>query len=136
MSRFILAALMAVASLQAGAADLTIAIDGVASADGKLMIALYNDAGAFPDKPLRVQAAPAAAGTVKVEVKDLPPGEYVFAVYHDANGNGKLDRNAAGMPTEDYAFSNNALGRRGPPAFAEARIVLPEAGVTSSVNLR
>jgi uncharacterized protein (DUF2141 family) len=135
MSKRIFAALIAAAALPAGAADLTIAIEGVASADGQLLVALYDDAGAFPGKPLRAIAVPAAAGLVRVQVKDLPAGDYAFAVYHDANGNGKLDRNVVGMPTEDYAFSNNALGKRGPPAFADARIALPDAGATSSVSL-
>ena len=136
MSRFILAALIATAAMRAGAADLTIAVEGVASADGKLMVALYNDGGAFPGKPLRAFAVAAKAGEVQVQVKDLPAGNYAFALYHDANDNGKMDRNAVGVPIEDYAFSNNALGKQGPPAFAEARFAVPEGVSTTKVNLR
>jgi uncharacterized protein (DUF2141 family) len=47
-----------------------------------------------------------------------------------------MDRNMVGMPTEDYAFSNNAMGKRGAPRFEDARIVLPEIGATATVNLR
>lgn len=118
------------------AADLTISVDGVASAEGQLMVALYNSADTFRGKPYRALTAPAAAGTVKLEVKDLPSGDYAFALYHDANGNNKLDMNAVGMPVEDYAFSNNAMGKRGAPSYADARFSLPAAGVAVSVNLR
>lgn len=118
------------------AADLTISVDGVASADGQLMVALYNSADTFRGKPYRALTAPASAGTVKLEVKDLPPGDYAFALYHDANGNNKLDMNAVGMPVEDYAFSNNAMGKRGAPSYADARFPLPAAGAAVSVNLR
>jgi uncharacterized protein (DUF2141 family) len=127
---------IAAAAVPAGAADLTIAIDGVASAGGKVMVALYDSTGPFPGKPMRAAAVPATAGAVQVQIKDLPAGDYAFAVYHDANDNGKLDRNAVGMPVEDYAFSNNALGKHGPPAFADARFAVPAAGATARVNLR
>jgi uncharacterized protein (DUF2141 family) len=135
MNQLMIAVLFA-ATLPAYAADLTIRVDGVASADGDIKIALYTSADSFLSKPLRGLQAPAHAGTVEVKVDDLPPGDYAFAVYHDANGNGKMDRNMVGMPTEDYAFSNNAVGKRGAPRYDDARIALPAAGAVASVNLR
>jgi uncharacterized protein (DUF2141 family) len=120
----------------AAAADLTITVDDVASADGQLMVALYNSADTFRGKPYRALSAPASAGTVKLEVKDLPAGDYAFALYHDANRNGKLDMNALGMPAEDYAFSNNAMGKRGAPSYEDARFQVPAAGAAASVSLR
>jgi uncharacterized protein (DUF2141 family) len=118
------------------AADLAINIDGVASADGQVMVAVFNSADTFPAKPLRAVAAPAHEGAMQLLVTELPAGDYALAVYHDANGNGKLDRNSVGMPTEDYAFSNNAFGKRGAPSFEDARIVLPADGASTRVNLR
>jgi uncharacterized protein (DUF2141 family) len=135
MNKLMLALLFA-ATLPAYAADLTIRIDGVASADGDIKIALYNSADGFLSKSVRGLQAPAHIGTVEVKVADLPPGDYAFAVYHDANGNGKMDRNMVGMPTEDYAFSNNAVGKRGAPRYEDARIVLPADGAVATVNLR
>lgn len=120
----------------AGAADLTITVDGVASADGRVMVALYNSADTFRGKPYRALVAPASAGAVTLEVKDLPAGDYAFAAYHDANHNGKLDLNAVGMPVEDYAFSNNAMGKRGPASYDDARFQVPAGGAAASVNLR
>jgi uncharacterized protein (DUF2141 family) len=130
------AILAATASTPSRAADLTIAVTGVASAQGQIMVALYNSADTFQIKPYRAVVAPAAAGTVQIAVKDLPAGDYAFALYHDANGNGKLDRNLIGMPTEDYAFSNNAMGKQRPPAYEAARFQVPAAGAVASVSLR
>ena len=130
-----LAFLLAAAGASAGAADLTITVEGVASADGRLMVSLYNSAETFRGKPYRARMVPASSGVATLEVKDLPAGDYAFAIYHDANGNGKLDMNAVGMPVEDYAFSNNALANRGAPAYEDARFQVPAGGAAVSVNL-
>ena len=131
-----LAFLFAAASASASAGDLTITVEGVASADGRLMVALYNSAETFRGKPALARMAPASAGAVTLAFKELPAGDYAFAVYHDANGNGKLDLNAVGMPVEDYAFSNNAMGNRSAPSYEDARFQVPAGGAAVSVNLR
>lgn len=120
----------------AGAAELTIHIDDVKSATGNLMVAVYSSAGTFLKKPDNGTGAAAAASDNKVVFKDLPAGEYAFAVYHDANSNGKMDKNVIGIPTEDYAFSNNAMGKMGPPNYDDAKFVLPAAGATVRVSLK
>lgn len=120
----------------AGAADLTIHVDDVKAAGGKIEVALYNSAGAFMTKAIASGRAAASKAANTVVLKDLPAGEYAFVVFHDANSNDKLDKNLLGIPTEDYAFSNNALGKMGPPSFDQARFTLPAAGATMRVSLR
>lgn len=118
------------------AADLTVHVDDVKAAGGNLMIAVYNSEGTFLKQPAKGTGAPAAAGANTLVFKDLPEGEYAFAVYHDANSNGKMDKNIVGIPTEDYAFSNNALGKMGPPSFASAKFAMPAAGASVRVSLK
>jgi uncharacterized protein (DUF2141 family) len=120
----------------AHAADLTILIDDVKPVGGNLMVALYNSPDGFLKKPAKGNGIPAAAVDNKVVFKDLPEGEYAFAIYHDANSNGKMDKNLIGMPTEDYAFSNNALGKMGPPSYDMAKFIVPAAGATVRVTLK
>jgi len=55
-----------------------------------------------------------------VVLTNLDPGPYTIILFHDENGNGKLDKNALGVPTEPYGFSNNVLGFLGPPAYKKA----------------
>lgn len=124
------------AASQASAADLIIHVDDVKAAGGRIEVALYSSAGSFLKTVAGAAATAASHGPNTVVLKDLPAGEYAFAVFHDANSNGKLDRNLVGIPTEDYAFSNNALGRMGPPSFDQARFTLHAAGATLRVSLR
>lgn len=119
----------------AGAADLTIRIDDVSSADGSVMVAMYNSAGAFLKKPLSSAMEKAVKGSTTVVIKDLPAGEYAYAIFHDGNANGKMDANMMGIPTEDYAFSNNAVGKMGPPKYDNAKFTLPAGGLTATVSL-
>ena len=139
MNAFIQSALFSAAMLAgslAGAADLTIGVDDVKAAEGAVMVAVFNSEGTFLKAATKGGRAPATPNGTMVVVKDLPEGEYAFAVYHDANGNGKMDKNILGIPTEDYAFSNNALGKMGPPSYASAKFTLPAAGASLRVSVK
>jgi uncharacterized protein (DUF2141 family) len=78
----------------------------------------------------------AAGERLEVLFPGLPPGKYAVSAYADANGNGRLDRNFLGMPSEQYGFSNNARGRFGPPAFAEAAVELGDGTVAQTIQLQ
>ena len=123
MPRALPAALLCLAlaaALPATAATLTIEVQQVA-APGDLMVAVFDQAGQWLKQPLRGLRQAAAAGTMTVQVPDLPDGDYAVSLFVDRNANGKLDSNAMGMPTEPYAFSNDAAGNFGPPSFDKAR---------------
>lgn len=135
MKNLIATTALLLASQFACAADLLIEVTDVKSAEGKVMVALF-DAQGFLKRPVKAASAPAVQGTNKVVLTDVPEGEYAFAVYHDANDNGKMDKNMIGIPTEDYGFSNNALGKMGPPSFDSARFALTAAGATARVSLK
>lgn len=132
----IAAALLLFAAGAARAADLTVRIDDVRAAQGKLMVAVYDSAEGFLKRPAKAAHAVAAEGQVTVLIRDLPAGEYGIALFHDANGNGKMDRNAMGIPSEDYAFSNNARGMMGPPSFEQVKFTVPADGATATISLR
>ena len=75
-----------------------------------------NDPNRFAAVALKANAARKSA----VVLTNLDPGQYAIILFHDENGNGKLDKNALGVPTEPYGFSNNVQGFLGPPAFRSA----------------
>lgn len=130
------AALLFLAAGASHAADLTIHVDHVDSAAGQVMVALFDDAGHFLKQPLRTASAHADTAGATVVFKDVPAGDYGFAVFHDANANGKMDANAMGIPLEQIAFSNNAQGHMGPPAFDAVKFAVPAAGLDTTVTLR
>jgi uncharacterized protein (DUF2141 family) len=136
LSTIALLCITTAASALSSAADLTIKVDDVKSASGTVNVAVYTTAQQFLKQPLTFTAAPAVKGSTTLLIKDLPAGDYAFAIYHDANANGKMDTNMVGIPTEDYAFSNNAMGKMGPPAFEAAHFVLPAAGAALTVSVR
>lgn len=137
MKRIVHTTLLALAGAVplAQAADLSIRIDKVGSSEGQLMVALY-DAGGFLKQPLRNASVAASAGATSLVIKDLAPGDYGIAVYHDVNGNGKMDRNLMGIPVEPFAFGRNAQGVMGPPGFDAVKLALPAAGLATSITLR
>jgi uncharacterized protein (DUF2141 family) len=71
----------------------------------------------------KAASVPARKGAVRYEFGDVPDGVYAVAVFHDANGNGKLDK-ALGIPKEGFAFSQNPPLRPRAPTFKESRFVL------------
>lgn len=129
----------AVAALVSSAAaahafDLTVEVHNARSDKGLVAGALYAAAPAWLKAPVGGERAPAAPDAVLV-FRNLQPGRYALSLFHDENGNGKLDTNIAGVPTERYGFSRDARGRMAAPSFDDAAIDL-QADTTVSVNLR
>lgn len=88
---------------------------------GAIMVALYDSEAAYEGgQPARATRVDVAAGQHEA-VFDLPAGAYGMKAFHDVNGNGKMDVNPFGMPTEPFAFSNNAVGNMGPAKWDRAR---------------
>jgi uncharacterized protein (DUF2141 family) len=108
----------------AGAADLKVSVQNLASKGGTVYLALYDSAGAFPQpgKNIAGQFMPVGDGPVAAAFLNLKPGRYALSVFHDENGNGKLDTNLLGVPTERVGFSRDAKGSFGPPKFDAAAI--------------
>lgn len=111
-------------TMAAHAADLRIDIENTDGAEGDVYFSVYKDAEGFtkPERAVGLGLAPARAPTFAFTA--LPEGDYAVAVFHDRNGNGKLDRNPVGLPIERYGFSNDAAGAMGPPSFDAARVAL------------
>jgi len=139
MTRFWLAALVLLSSAPAIAGELRVGLDGLRSPEGTVLIGLYDTAESFDaaiglaDKegflndPQRVAGAALRANpelVAAIVFSNLAPGRYAAIVFHDENGNGRLDKNFWGVPTEPYGFSNDARGTLGPPSFADSAIEL------------
>jgi len=130
------AALLALtAPLGALAADLNLDfVDGPAT-PSTLFVALYDSAGGYAsNRTFQAKTASMPAGTVRLSFTDLAPGRYALRAFADENGNGKLDVNLMGMPTERYGFLNDAKGNFGPPEFDAASIVL-DGDVNALIHL-
>lgn len=134
MLRFALLSVMLTGA--AVAAPVTVEVSGVRSAKGQIRVDVCLEKDFLKDACTAAGRAPAAAGNVRVTVPDVPAGRYAVQVYHDENGNGRLERGFMGIPKEGFALSNNAKPKFGPPRFKDAGVDLggKPAAVRVSLN--
>ncbi len=112
--------------------QLAITITGFDSEEGDCLVALYTDPKGFNDpvaayakQPLAIQHG-TASWTLSIPDSAFPtmPRRMAVCAFHDANRNGRLDKNALGIPIERYGFSRNPKRGFGPPKFADVALGL------------
>ena len=108
------------ASTATVAADTITVSVKITSGDGTLRAGLFSSQKAFDaEKITDGVATKARNGTVQLTFKNVKPGTYGVTVFHDVNGNRKLDRNLFGAPTEPFGFTRNPKIGFSAPAFNE-----------------
>lgn len=120
----------------ARAAELAVTVEDVRSADGALLVSVVRGAGGFDgeDEPVaRVMVRPTVPAA-KFSL-DLPPGTYGIRMFHDLDEDGDLNTNLIGIPSEPWAFSNNAVGSFGPPKWGKVRFEVGGEPVAQSIRL-
>lgn len=116
--------------------SLTVTFD-VAEAEGYVMIGLYADQAAYDaGTPIRAERVAVRGASGRVVFEGLAPGDYAIKAFHDVDGDGDMGTNPFGLPTEPYAFSNNARGNMGPARWSQARFEVDAAGADQSLDLR
>jgi uncharacterized protein (DUF2141 family) len=110
--------------LSAQNVKLTVTVSGLKNDTGIVKVGLYNSDGTFLKTTYKSLTSEIKNNQVVVTFDNLPTGEYAISTYHDENNNGKLDRNAMGIPSEAYAASNNAKGFMGPPSYKDAKFLI------------
>lgn len=96
---------------------------------GSVMVALYDSEAGYEGGAAVAQTMVPASGPVVARFENLPAGDYAVKAFHDVDGDGRMNTNPFGMPTEPYAFSNNAVGNMGPARWDRARF--PVSGETA-----
>jgi len=124
------------ASILSGPAAITLNVD-TAAHTGKVMVVLFDSETAYAGggAPVAHAMIDVAAGQAQTTFGDLPEGDYAAKMFHDVDGDGKMNTNPFGMPTEPYAFSNNAHGDMGPATWAQAHFTA-SGPVTQTITLR
>jgi uncharacterized protein (DUF2141 family) len=115
---------------------LAFAIDSVDSSRGLMTGSLYpGDRSQFLVKngALKVWSVPAVAPQTRMCIWVRGPGTYAFAVYHDANSNGRWDHRLLGH-IEGVGFSNNPRVVFSAPSYDQVKF---EAGAgETTLHLR
>lgn len=117
------ASFSAAAVAQNAGSSLTVTFTGIEEKQGAIMgVLVYSEAAydgkAAPVRPLMVSIDKAE---VVAMIDGLAPGTYAIKLFQDVDGDGKMGTNPYGMPTEPFAFSNNAQGNMGPAKWTDAK---------------
>jgi len=103
---------------------LTVTIDKIKNDKGSIRIGIFDSEDGFLKKPVDGKAVKVEGNHVTVVFDKLKPGTYAVSVIHDENDNKELDTKTFGIPKEGVGFSNNVMGKFGPPSFQDASIKL------------
>ena len=118
--------------------DVSARVTGLRSGKGRVVACLTARAATFPEcahDPAAIgRIVPAAEGTV-LDFGHVPPGRYAISMFHDENGNGRLDKRLM-MPREGYGFSRNAPVVMGPPSFASAAFAVAAGDARQAIRMR
>lgn len=99
---------------------------------GAVMMQLFDSEASYSaGQGVAARRIPVSAATANAAFEGLAPGQYAIRLFHDVNGDGELNTNPFGIPTEPFAFSNNARSRFGPAAWDAAMFT-----VTAGANVQ
>jgi uncharacterized protein (DUF2141 family) len=116
---------------------LQVTVTGVQSSRGLVAVTLYSD------NPKVFLKRHGSLGTVRASAQSpstrlciaLPaPGKYALAVYHDQNGDRKLNRNFL-LPAEPFALSNNPPPKMAWPSVGPSLFTTHEGENSIHVSL-
>ena len=119
----------------ASASVLTVTVEGISKAQGSIMLGLFDEATYNGDGAVNGANLKVESDSVSVTFEGLAPGEYAVRLYHDLNDDGEMHTNPFGMPTEPYAFSNDAQGRFGPAKWDAAKFTVGADGTTHTITM-
>jgi len=118
--------------------SIVVEIEGLRSKNGQILACMTANPKAFPDCQKDPQAlhltAPAINGET-VQFRNVEPGRYAIALFHDENANGRMDKMLM-MPKEGFGFSRDAPLQFGPPKFGAASFAVGNTQVRTSIKVR
>ncbi|WP_424494280.1 DUF2141 domain-containing protein [Salinimicrobium sp. GXAS 041] len=91
---------------------------------GNALVGLYNSEESFLENAWKSKSVVIKNGQVTVIFEDVPDGTYAVSAFHDEDSDQKLDMFLGFYPMEDYATSNNAPAKFGPPKWEDAKFEL------------
>jgi uncharacterized protein (DUF2141 family) len=105
---------------------------------GTVRAFLYDSSVAkkFPRVDYSIQRAHSRIvdSTSRIVFDTIPVGYYSIQILHDEDNNGEMRTNFIGMPKEGIGFSNDAMGRFGPPDFDDARFIIDSGEISITIH--
>jgi uncharacterized protein (DUF2141 family) len=101
-------ALLALVSLAHAEECAKVEVQNLRPAEGLLMLAAYSDAATFRKAAITSMRVEPKTATMELQVCGLTGSSVALTVFQDLNGNGKLDSNPFGIPTEPWGSSGKS----------------------------
>lgn len=107
--------------------------------NGVCRACLFNNPASFKGEsgtPFKCEVV-AVKNQMAQAVFNVPAGTYALFVFHDANGNNKMDKNFIGIPKEGYGASKNKIPFASAPSYNDNKFLVEEkATVRLQIRLR
>lgn len=105
------------------AGNLKIVVTKERNGNGQIGFCLFNTAEGFPhpEKAAKCVFVKTNSNSTEYTFTGITFGTYAISVFHDENGNKKLDTNWIGLPSEGVGVSNNGRDDWGPPKYKNAK---------------
>ncbi len=108
---------------------------GMRSSNGAVLCSVYQAEKAWLKSSYKQARAVITDKQATCVFDALPPGNYAVAVFHDENGNNKLDTNMFGAPKEGTGASNNARGKMSAPKWKDAKFDYTGAAIKQVITI-
>ena len=124
------------ATVKTPRSTLVLNVSGFESPRGQLMAALFDSEESYKnDTPIKGAAEAVTGDTVRLKFSKLRIGNHAFKLFYDENGNGELDTDSFGIPSEKYYFSNDASDPFSAPEWDEAKFLIANGRITKTITL-
>lgn len=103
---------------------LVVNMTNIEDAKGVLRFGLYNNQDGFLKENGEYRWTfinVLSTEEIRLELENVPFGDYSIAVYHDLNSNEELDRGIFGIPKEPFAFSGGYDSKWRIPSFEKTK---------------
>lgn len=121
----------------AGGTQISLTVSDINAQQGVIRVGVYDSEAGWNDNNAVTGALIEVTGPeMTVQISGLEPGTYGLKLYHDVDGDGSLNTNMMGIPTEPFAFSNNARGRFGPASWDDAHFQVEAGENGHAVSIR
>lgn len=117
-------------------ASLNVEVHNIQSQQGAIYVALFQPGKEFPEgHPIEGKRVNVKGSSIQTSFS-VEPGDYAIAVFHDENGNGKMDKRLFGIPKEPYGFSNNFRPKMSAPKFSDCQFQVGNSGKAIRIELK
>lgn len=118
--------------------NLSVTVKGLKNQKGQVCFSLFSSSRGFPsnkERAIKAQCVNLGDSKVKLNIPSLKAGTYAIAMFHDKNGDGKLNTNSLGIPKEGFGFSRNPRIFTGPPKFGDSAVFVVGSSTNIEINL-